>query len=517
MFKSYVVITWRSLWKNKAFAAINISGLAIGISASLVIYLLVSYHFRFNKFEKDGDRIYRVVTDFVFSGVDYHNAGVASPLGRAVKSDLTGLDEVVAFRTWNDGVKVSVADKYKSGSYAFKKQRDIIFATTDYFNLFNYHWIAGSPATALLQPYQAVLTESNAQLYFPGLAPAEIIGKELYFNDTMRTTITGIVKDFKENTDFTFKTFVSYSTLSTMSPWPEGWDQWDGTNGASQLFVKLSSGTQSAQVEKEINKLYYKYNKPEPGNNNKTSYRLQPLDDIHFNSTYGAFGQPLANKQTLYSLLAIAAFLLLLGCINFINLTTAQASQRAREIGVRKAIGSSQRQLILQFLSETFLLTLIATLLSVILMPLIFKALAGFIPEDLSLSLKAQPGVLLFLVFLVLLVTLLSGFYPALVLSDYNPARIFRNQAYTKTGTTRNAWMRKSLTISQFVIAQVFILGTILVSKQIHYSLNKNLGFKKNAIVYFSTNANETDTRKMTLLQNKLKTIPEVAMVSLSF
>lgn len=516
MFKNYVVITWRSLWKNKTFAAINISGLAIGISASLVIYLLVSYHFRFNKFEREGNRIYRVVSDFVFSGVEYHNAGVASPLGNAVLNDLTGLDEVAAFRTWNDGVKVSVADEHKSGALTFKDQRHIIFANAHYFNLFRYQWIAGTPATVLLQPYQTVLTESNAQLYFPGLTAAEIIGKELYFNDTVRTIITGIVKDFKENTDFTFKTFVSYSTLSTRGLRPEDWDQWGSTNGASQLFVKLSAGTQAAQVEKEINKLYNRYNKPEHGNNSKTSYRLQPLDDIHFNSTYGAFDQPLANKQTLYSLLAIAAFLLMLGCINFINLTTAQASQRAKEIGVRKAIGSSQKQLILQFLGETFQLTLIATLLSVLLTPLILKAFAGFIPENLHLSLTTQPTVLLFLILLILLVTLLSGFYPALILSGYNPIQILKNQDYASTGKTRSAWMRKALTISQFVIAQVFILATILVSKQIHYSLNKDLGFKKDAIVYFRTNANEPDTRKITLLMNKLKAIPEIAMVSLS-
>lgn len=503
MFKSYVVITWRSLWNNKVFAAINISGLAIGISASLVIYLLVSYHFNFNKFGKDDKRIYRVVTDFVFSGVDYHNAGVTTPLGKAVKNDLTGFDEVVAFRTWNDGVKVSTANESKS----FKKQKDIMFAPPEYFNLIKYEWVAGNPGT---QPFQTVLTESHAQLYFPGLTMGEIIGKELYFNDTLHTTITGIVEDLKENNDFTFKTFISYSTLNAKRLWPADWDEWGSTNGASQLFVKLAEGTQVAQVEKEINKLFTRYYKPEPGDNNKTSFRLQPLEDIHFNSTYGAFDVPLANKQSLYSLLAIAAFLLLLGCINFINLTTAQSSQRSKEIGVRKAIGSSKKQLIFQFLGETFLLTMIATVLSVLMLPLILKAFAGFIPENLSLSLHAG----LFLIVLILLVTFLSGFYPALVLSDYNPAQIFKKQTLTKTG---NAWMRKSLTVSQFVIAQVFILGTILVSKQIHYSLNKNLGFKKNAIVYFGTNASEADTRKMPLLKNKLKTIPEIAAISLSF
>lgn len=517
MFKSYVVITWRSICNNKAFAAINISGLAIGISASLVIYLLVTYHFAFNKSEKDRDRIYRVVTDFVFSGVDYHNGGVASPLGKAVKNDLTGLDNVAAFRTWNDNTNVTVIDETTGRSKIFKKQNNIVYADADYFNLFKYHWIVGTPTTSLLQPYQTVLTASSAQLYFPGLSAAEIIGKQLSFNDTIQTTVTGIVEDVKENTDLIFTTFISHSTLRSQRLMPADWDQWGSTNGASQLFVKLSSGVQPGHVEKEINSIYQKYNKPEPGNNHQTSYRLQPLADIHFNSVYGAFDQPVANKRVLYSLLAIAIFLLCLGCINFINLTTAQSSQRTKEIGVRKAIGSSQKQLIVQFLGETLMLTLVATILSLILLPLILRAFAGFIPEGLHLSAVLQPGVIVFLILLILLVTLLAGFYPALVLSAYSPSQIIKNPGYSSTHKTRNAWMRKTLTISQFVIAQVFILGTILVSKQIHYSLHKDLGFKKNAIVYFSTNANENDTRKMKVLQNKLRTIPEISMTSLSF
>lgn len=516
MLKNYVTIAWRSLWKNKAFAGINISGLAIGISASLVIYLLVSYHFSFNKFGKDDDRIYRVVSDFVFSEIEYHNSGVTTPLGAAVRKDLTGIAEVVPFRVWDNNIKVSVPNGHEGGPVIFKKQGQIIFADAHYFNTFKYEWIAGTSSTALQQPYQTVLTASCAERYFPGLTAAEIIGKELYFNDTVHTTITGIVKDLKGNTDFIFNVFISYVTLGTGSLKPEEWDQWSSTNGASQLFVKLSVGSSVAQVEKEINRLYHRYYKPEAGDNNKTSYRLQPLDDIHFNSTYGTFGIPLANKQTLYGLEAIAVFLLLLGCINFINLMTAQASQRAKETGIRKTIGSSDKQIILQFLVESFLLTGIATLLSVSLTPLLLKVFSDFIPEQLHLNVITEPGVILFLIVLVILVTLLSGFYPALVLSGYNPIVVLKDQAHAGTGKTRRVWIRKSLTISQFVIAQVFILATIIVSKQINYSLNKDLGFKKNAIIFFRAGADEKDNRRL-VLADKLKAIPGIAMVSMSF
>lgn len=503
------------MWKNKVFTVINILGLAIGISASLVIYLLVNYHFTFDKFEKDGDRIYRVISNFTFSGETFRNSGITSPMGPAVKKELTGLDAVVPFRTFDGDTKVSVPSEKEKEPVIFKKQKEIVFADGNYFKLIGYEWIAGSEKTAVQQPYQTVLTESNAKLYFPKITAAQIIGKEIYFNDTVRTTVTGVVKDIAQNTDFSFKTFISRATLENTSLKPLDWEEWNNTNSASQLLLKLSPGTSPAQIEKGMYVLYDKYRHKEHDDNSKASFALQPLSDIHFNDEYGGYTKPLANKPTLYSLLAIAVFLLLLGCINFINLTTAHAAHRAKEIGIRKTMGSSRKQLILQFLIETFLLTLTATILSIALTPLILKAFSGFIPEDLHFNFTAQPGMILFLIVLMMVVTLLSGFYPAIILSGYKPVLVLRNQAYTNTGKTRNAWLRKSLTVSQFVIAQVFIMGAILVSKQINYSLNKDLGFRKDAILNITTNYYDTVKSHKFVLMDKLKAIPEITMISL--
>ncbi len=514
MLKNYFTIAIRTLWKNKVFSSINVLGLAIGISASLVIFLLVNYHFNFDKFEKDNKRIYRVVSNFSFSGEVYRNPGVADPMAAAIHKEVTGLDATAPFRTWNGDAKISVSVDKKQPKI-FKHQKNIIFADSNYFNLVSYTWIAGSPKTSLRNPYQTVLTEANAKLYFPNLGPSEVIGKEIYFDDTVRATVTGIVKDIKENTDFTFKTFIAYATLEQTSLKPGNWNDWTSTNGAQQLFVKLSAGTSPVQVEKQIGQLYKKYEKREPGDHSVTWHTLQPLSDLHFNADYGGYDLPVGNKPTLYGLLAVAAFLLILGCINFINLTTAHASQRAKEIGIRKTMGSSKKQLIIQFLSETFLLTCLATLLSTALTPLILKAFSGFIPEGLHFNLTEQPYIILFLVVLMIVVTLLSGFYPAMILSGYKPVLVLKNQAYAGTGKTRKAWLRKSLTISQFVIAQVFIMATMLVSKQIHYSLNKDMGFKKDAILYFNTNYYDTVRSHKYVLLDKLKAIPGIAMVSL--
>ena len=516
MFKNYFKTAWRNLERNKTFSAINILGLAIGINASLVIYLLVNYNFTFDKFEKDGDCIYRFVSNFNFSGETYRNSGVTNPLAGAMKKELTGFDAIVPFRTWDEDVKVSIPKESGQNLVILKHQNNSVFADSNYFRLLNYHWLAGSPKISLNKPYQTVLTQSGAELYFPGLKAYQVIGKAIYFNDTVKTTVTGVVNDLTKNTSFTFKTFISYATLEHTSLKPENWDSWDGTNGAQQLFVKLSTGTSAKHIEKQIAGLYNKYKKREPDDHSITWHTLQPLSDLHFNADYNAYAIPAVGKASLYCLLAVAAFLLILGCINFINLTTAHASQRAKEIGIRKTIGSSRKQLIFQFFCETFLLTFIATLLSVCLTPVILKAFSGFIPESLHFNLASQPTILIFLSLLIIVVTLLSGFYPALILSGYKPVLVLKNQAYNNTNKTRNAWLRKSLTISQFVIAQFFIMATILVSKQISYSLNKDMGFKKDAIIYFNTNFYDTVRSHKYILTNKLRAIPEIAMVSLS-
>jgi len=511
-----MTIALRALLKNKIFSGINILGLSIGISASLVIYLLANYHFSFDKFEKDGDRLYRVVSNFSFSGELYRNSGIPDPMPAAVTREFTGLDAVIPFRTWDGSVKVSVPVAGKQDPSVFKKQQNFVFADSNYFNMVGYEWLAGSLNSSLNKPYDIVLCESYSKTYFPSLKPAELIGKEIILNDSVHATITGIIKDISKNTDFNFQAFVSYITLEKTSLQPLNWTSWQSTMGSQQLYIKLSKGTSVANVEKQLTRLYDAHNKKEPGDNSKTWHTLQPLSDIHFNEDYGVYNTAIAHKPTLYGLLAIAAFLLILGCINFINLTTAHASQRAREIGIRKTMGSSRKQLIVQFLSETFLLTFIATLLSIILTPLILKAFSGFIPEKLHFNLIEQPGLIGFLFVLMLVVTVLSGFYPALILSGYKPVLVLKNQAYSNTGKTRNAWLRKSLTVSQFVIAQVFIMGAMMVSKQITYSLNKDLGFRKDAILYTETNFFDTVKWHKGVFVEKLKAIPEIAMISLS-
>jgi len=515
MLKNYLRVAFRNFWRNKTFSFINIVGLAIGISASLVIFLLVQHDFSFDKFEKDGARTYRVVASFKSATSSGNSNCLSEPMWVEVKKQVPGLEVVAPFTTL-DETTVTIPYPDPSRPVVLRKQKDLVAADENYCDLVGFTWLAGSPATALKQPYQVVLTEKNAHFYYPGLKYNEIIGKLIILDDTVQSTISGILKDLPGNTDFYFGTILSRPTFNTTRLKPGGWGKWGWTNSADQLFVRLAPSTKTASVNTLLTKILNDKEKPDPADHVTQDAHLQPLNDLHFNLDYGVFDESRqAHKPTLYGLLAVAAFLLLLACINFINLTTAQASQRAKEIGIRKTMGGHRRQLTLQFLAETFVLTTIATLLSIALTPFLLKVFADFIPEDFHFNLLRQPAIIGFLIILIFAVTLLSGIYPALILSGFKPILVLKNQAYSNTGKTRSAWLRKSLTVSQFVIAQAFIIGTLLVAKQISYAVHTDLGFKKDATVFFRVNYYEPNEKKYVLL-DKLHSIPGIKMISLA-
>jgi putative ABC transport system permease protein len=512
MFRNYLKVAFRNFWKHRVFTLINVVGLSIGISAALVIYLLVHYDFTFDKFHKDGDRIYRVVTNFSFSGSPGNNPGVCGPLPWAVKNQVTGLQDIAPiFRLSQPNVTVPNGSKSLS---RFKIQDNVIVADVDFFKIFEYKWLAGSAKSALAAPYQVVLTSEQAEKYFPGINYEQMLGRTVIY-DTLRVTVSGIVQTIKQNTDFTFHDFISFPTAfsNPSLKMQLRLHNWGGASPEYQLFLRLAPQMTIANIEKQLNDIEQKNIQARPGVTEK--FALQPLGDIHFNSTYGTFDNGrVADKTTLYELSGIALFLLLLGCINFINLTTAQSAQRAKEIGIRKTLGSGRRQLIVQFLGETFLITLISVIISVAITPLILRLFSSFIPQGIQPSQVVQPEILLFLVILVIVVSLASGFYPALVLSAYKPVSAIKNQVNEGSSKTRSVLFRKSLIVTQFAIAQFFIMATILVSKQIYYAIHKDLGFKKDAILVVNSPSKNRQEHLNQVLLNKFRAIPQIELVS---
>lgn len=515
MIKNYFILAARNFWKHKVFSLINIAGLAIGISAALVIYMIVHYEFDYEKFHTDRDRVYRVVSNMHFPDQEFKNAGVPGTLPPAVREEMQGIEKSTVFWQFDrDGLKVTVPQKNEKESI-FRRQQKIIFADDEYFRFFDYQWLAGSPDLALNEPNKVVLSESRARSYFSFADITHAMGQTIIYDDTIKATVSGIVKDFDRNkiTDFIFQEFVSLPTFKERLD-RNGYNEWGSINSSSQFFVKLKPGVDTASVNKQLTAIRKKHEKDAYLS---TDHFLQSISDIHFNPDFDAFDQRQAHRPTLYGLLAVAVFLLLLGCINFINLTTAQAVHRAKEIGVRKTMGSSKRQIVIQFLCETILLTFLATIVSIALTPWILKLFSAYIPEGLQFNLFKQPHLILFSLTLILVVSLLSGFYPALILSGYKPVLVLKNIAHASTAQTRRIWIRKTLTVSQFIIAQFFIIATLVVAKQIRFSVNKDMGFKKEAIINFIAPLNyENPDGKQFVLQQKLKSIPGIQQLSLA-
>ncbi|HWB27249.1 MAG TPA: FtsX-like permease family protein [Chitinophagaceae bacterium] len=509
MFKNYFKTAFRNFARNKSFSLINVSGLTIGISASLVIYMIVSFEFGFDKFEPGRDRVYRVVTNMMFPGNPFKLSGAPVPLASAVQKDITGIEASANFELY----WANVTMPGKTAPVIYKGQDKIIFADDNYFKLFPYKWVSGS-AAALQQPFKVVLTESRARQYFGTLDYSKIAGQTITYNDSVKVAVAGIVQDNTETSDLTFKEFISLGTIPASNLKNDfNWSMWGGASSQSQFFIRLSRGANSNIVQKQIQAL-------QDNNSNKGNLQLlhplQALSAIHFDAEYDNFNERQSQEGVMYGLLAVAAFLLLLGCINFINLTTAQATQRAKEIGIRKTMGGTKKQLVFQFLAETFLLTLAATAISVAVTPLLLKTFASYIPEGVGFNMIMQPHVIVFMVLLVISVSLFSGLYPAFVLSRFNPVEVLKNQVVKAGGAnSRRALLRKSLTVAQFVIAQFFIIGTIVVGKQIHYALNADMGYRKDAIINIETPYDAAQSKRPVFLQ-KVQEIPEIQTAVLS-
>ncbi|MGB5941777.1 MAG: FtsX-like permease family protein [Leeuwenhoekiella sp.] len=511
MLRNYIKIAWRNIWKNKLFSAINIISLAIGLSASFVIGLMVYYDFTFDKFHKDGDRIYRVVPQFIgLEGTSYFN-GVNAVLADALKTEVTGLESVSAFFTYKP-LKVETETRDE----VFKDPNSVIFADSSYFDVIDYEWIAGFKATSLQQPNEVVLTEQRAHKYFPNISPENIIGKSLIYNDSLPAKITGIVANFKERTDLVFEEFISLPTAVQSSIKSSVTNtSWGSYNSNSQVLLKRQPGTAISSIQKQLDQLSKSHTVPEKLEAGEwTRFYPQPLEELHFDTRYGTFdyNTPQASKKVLRNLGIVAIFLLLLGSINFVNLTTAQATQRAREIGIRKTLGSSRRQLIFQFLGETFLLTVFAGILSMLLAFLLLRVFAEFIPSGLSFRLFVNPLVIGFSILLLVVVALLSGAYPAFILSGFKPVSILKNKLSEQSGSAN---FRKGLTVFQFVIAQIFIIGTLLVGKQVHFLMNKEIGVRIDDIAYLQIPWNDDSMNKKERFKNKLETMPELSTISL--
>ncbi len=510
MLRNYFTIAWRTLLNNRLYTIINIIGLTIGIASCLVIYLIVSFEMSFNRSVPDSDRIYRVYTNF--SGENNGtNRGVSTAVQSAVATQFTGLEVAAPFHT--QGWKVKVPGP--GDPVTFDTEMRIALVSPEFFSLVSgYKWVQGA-ARSLGQPNQVVLTVDRALKYFGTSSPELILGKELLYHDSLVVTVAGIVNPPIFNHDFDFTEFISKSSIEvTYLKDQITLNDWESTNSNTQLWIKLAPSTSVSAIEEQLKVLDQEERKHSTDNTWTVTYKLQPLSDLHFNSSLGIFdsSRPAASRSMLTTLSIVAVILLLLASINFVNLETARAFKRSREVGIRKVMGSTRSQLIGHFLAQSILLTLAAVVVAIPLAELSLIFFYEFVPPGLQFSLL-EPINLMFLAGILLVVGVLSGLYPAFVLSSFRPADALKSQGYS-ANPSRAGVLRKGLIVFQFASAQLLIIGTLVVGSQIDYMLRKDLGFAKEAILHINPPRGEKEEKRFAL-KNELERIPAVERLTL--
>lgn len=489
----------RNLKRNQVYAAINVLGLALGIICGILIFTLVSYHLSFDTFHSKSDRIYRVVTEFRGEDGGGHTPGVPSPFAKAFREDYTFAEKVARVITFdNQLITVSTDQEIKK----FQEERGVAFAESEFFDILDFPFAEGDKKTALAAPNSVVITKKLAKKYFGDDNP---IGKTIRLDNRIDLTVTGLLQDIPQNTDRRQEIYISNETLKTYSEWLTT-DQWGGVYSETHCFVLLNQGVNPAEVEKAFRPFAEKYHGEDAAG---YWYHLQPIADMHFDPDYNGY----VEKRNLWALALVGLFLIITACVNFINLATAQALNRSKEVGVRKVLGSRPVQLFWQFIAETAVITAFSIVVAYLLAQLALPFLNDLFDTSLTINLLQDSQLSVFLAGLMVLVVFLAGSYPGMVIAGFRPALALKNRITQKH--VGGFSLRRVLVVGQFAISQALIIGTIVIASQVNFSKQSDLGFNKDAVVMLPVP--QTDQNKMATLRSKLTQVAGVEAVSFCF
>lgn len=495
MFKSYWTSAWRMLIRNRVYTLINVLGLALGICACLVISAIVRYEFSFDRNHPAARRIFRINSyeQLLKDEPEHMQPFVLAGIPDAMQKDIPGVE--------------------LTAPYHILSKDTTIIAGPEYLKIMGYTWLAGDEQSALTRPFSVVLTESRARKYFGTATPLNsIIGKNITYQDSLHVNVSGIVRDWPEKTDFPYTDFISFSTIDhNFLLQTFGLDPGSKFPATVSALVRLKPNIDPAKTQAALSALYHRRN------GDKTLYpriALQKLTDVHFAAPGFDDGSiRTAQLSTLYALLSIAAFILILAIINYVNLATAQSLNREKEIGIRKVMGSGKSHLILQLMTETLLLTCVSGLVAFLAAKPVLNTFHEFVPQQLNFT-PYTPANLLFLAGTIITVTLLAGLYPAKMLSAHSPTTSLKGPGAPKTS---GKWLlRKGLIVFQFTVSLIFIIGTVVIGRQISYMLHKDLGFKSDAIILFDTGEGRDSVARVKVLEKAIRQLPGVADVSRS-
>jgi putative ABC transport system permease protein len=499
MIKNYFKIAWRNLINRKFYTAINVFGLSLGIGCSIILFQFITYHLSFDTYHHDAKQLYRIVNELrVGDGSVERTQGNSIALANSVKAKIPQIREVgVISRILKLTVAIPGTDK--TANKLFAENESVALINPSIFNLFDYQWEQGDKSTALSAPNTVVLSHSIAQKYF---GSQDVIGRTILTDNRALFKVTGIVKDHPANTDIKTDIFLSLSSLKSIYPeyanrWTSDWDWVDSRNN---VYVLLADGATPATVNAMLKKM------DKNGLGPEYTFLLQPLKEVHFDGRYGGVIQ----KSLLLTLGLIGFLLLVIACVNFINMATAQSFKRAKEIGTRKVLGSSPSAIFIQFMAETAYIAVFAALLAIGYVLLILPVLNTWLQTQLSFNFFRDVKLLVFLILLLAITIAAAGTYPALILSRFKPVNALKNQVNNNSQSA--GFARKGLIVFQNVIAQVLIIGAILITMQVKFLKSANPGFNKDAVVVMPVPDNAKT--KTDFLRNQLLSHPGIESVT---
>lgn len=475
MLKNYFLTSLRFMLRQKIYSFINIFGLAVGIAATLVILLYVTDEFSYDRFHRDAERMYRVGFNGMIQGNEASTATSCSPVGEALQKEVPEVKEAVRFGLWRT-TPVRYGDKNFT-------EKNLLVADSNFFRFFSFPIVKGDAQTALLGPNKMVITKSAARKYFGDENPiGEVVLRGV---DGLATEVTAIVDDPPANSHIRFDMVVSGESWEYMKNM-----QW--TNNNLYTYIKLHEGGDIENVRTKLNQLVKKNMGAEleqylgvsweqfEQQGNRVGLFLQPMTDIHLKSNLAEEITPNGNISYLYIFLAVALFIILIACINFMNLSTARSANRAKEVGIRKTIGALRSRLIFQFMSESLLYSAFSTVAAIIIVSATlptFNLLSG---KELSIGEIARPEVIVLIILFSIAIGLFAGSYPSLYLTRFKPTEVLKGKL--RAGF-KNSILRNSLVVIQFMISIALIFGSIAVYYQLKFMQEKNLGFNKENIV----------------------------------
>lgn len=506
MIKNYLITSFRNLRRNWNFTAINITGLTLGLTCCLLIFFTVRFELNFDKHHVDGERIYRFADRNKQRGEKGYNVGAPLPVIAALRNDFPEIRNTVTCTYASKEALVTVGQGEKRKKF-IDPNNSVSFIDPEYFNIFTYKWLKGSPATSLKNPGSVVLSIDQAKKYFGEEDP---MGKSIRVSNIMDFIVTGIIDNPPTTTSLPFTVMLSFSSLKKYGANTD-WDDWKSSYGGGQVYIKLPESVSKGQMEKQLTAFAQKYRDPKDAAEN--DWILQPLEDIHFSTYTQNYSGRTISKGMIWSMILVGGFILITACVNFINLATAQALRRAREVGVRKVLGSTRGQLLRQYFSETGIITF----LSVILALIVAQISLPYVSQILNVKSQGvlfitDPTIMAFLIVLCILTTFLAGFYPALIVSGYQPIQALKGKV-GKTGSQQSN-LRRGLIVLQFTISQVILIGTIIAYSQMKYFRTMDVGFMRDEII--NMQVPEQKEGKLENLQSKLHDIPGIKSISFS-